>query len=77
MSIKNLKSIEVIFKRPFYQGLVNLFLPKAKRHPRVVTFEGFTGYALNDAGLVVGFGKSRYFYPHQVIGRVKFVQHED
>lgn len=77
MSLKNLKSIEVIFNRTFYQVLINLTRPKAKRVPRTATFEGFSGYHLSEAGLLVAFGKQRYFYPYHMIGRVKFVQHED
>lgn len=71
----NIKSIEVIFKRSPLQPLINLFRPKAKRFPRVVTFEGFSGYRMGDCGLLVVFGDTRYFYPYHMIGRVKLVQH--
>lgn len=75
MSLSNVKSIEVIFKRSKLQWIQNLFRKKAKRFPKVATFTGFTGYRLSESGLVVGFGKSRYFYPMHQIGRIKFVQH--
>lgn len=75
MALANIKSIEVIFKRSKLQWVKNLFLKKAKRFPRVVNFEHFTGYRFSDAGLMVQWGSSRYFYPMHKLERVKFVQH--
>lgn len=73
MALKNIKSIEVIFKRSKLQWIKNLFLKKAKRFPRVASFEGFSGYRFSDAGLLVQWGSSRYFYPMHKLERVKFV----
>lgn len=73
MSLRNIKSIEVIFKRGNLQWLKNIFRKKAKRFPAVATFEGFTAYRFSEAGLMVQWGTSRYFYPMHKLGRVKFV----
>ncbi|MGL5456716.1 MAG: hypothetical protein ACRDB3_17745 [Citrobacter telavivensis] len=75
MALKNIKSIEVIFKRSKLQWLKNIFRKKAKRFPAVATFEGFTGYKFSEAGLMVQWGNSRYFYPMHKLERVKFVTH--
>ncbi len=75
MALRNIKSIEVIFKRSKLQWVKNLFRKKAKRFPKVATFTGFIGYRLSEAGLTVGWGGTRYFYPLHMIALVKFVPH--
>jgi hypothetical protein len=75
MALRNIKSIEVTFNRGKLQWLNNLFRKKSKRFPRVALFEGFTGYRFSDAGLMVQWGNSRYFYPMHQLQRVKFVTH--
>lgn len=68
----SVKSIEVIFKRSLFEMVRNLFVPKAKRFPRVATFSGFDGFEIESEGfLSVRFGKSCYLYPAHKIARIK------
>lgn len=65
-------TIEVIFKRSWVQVIRNLFVPKAKRYPRVATFKGFTDYNVSEHQLYVRWGGARYIYPMHKIERIKF-----
>ena len=66
-------TIQIHFKRSIiFAPLRNLFLPKDKKQPRVVTFTGFSSYKLMDTGLLVTWGNARYFYPLSNISCVKF-----
>lgn len=51
-----LVSVEVIFKRSLADVVRNLFVSKAKRFPRVATFEGTTSCAIEDGFLSVSWG---------------------
>lgn len=68
-----LVSVEVIFKRTLSDVVRNLFVPKAKRFPRVVTFEGTTSYTLEDGFLSVSWGSTYYTYPLHKVARIKTV----
>lgn len=67
-------NIEVIFKRRLSDVVRNLFVPKAKRFPRVATFKdvAWEDYEIEDeASLRVTFGATSYIYPSHMIGRIK------
>lgn len=67
-----MKSIEVIFKRSFADVVRNLFVPKAKRFPRVATFTGFSHHWVEpDKSLHVEFTNVAYCYPAHKIARIK------
>lgn len=67
-------NIEVIFKRSLADVLRNLFVPKAKRFPRVATFRGVhidDYHIAEDGSLRVEFGDVSYIYPSHKIARIK------
>lgn len=74
--MSQIKSVEVIFKRSLADVVRNLFVPKAKRFPRVATFTGFSGFYLyDDQSIHLEFGNVSYNYPSHKIGRIKIVRH--
>lgn len=67
-------NIEVIFKRSVFDVLRNLFVPKAKRFPRVATFRDVNigdYHITEESSLRVDFGEVSYIYPSHKIGRIK------
>lgn len=68
-------TIEVIFKRSFADLVRNLFVPKAKRFPRVATFNGLSNYFVGqDKSLLVEFSNVAYCYPSHKIARIKLTR---
>lgn len=68
-----LVSVEVIFKRTLSDVVRNLFVPKSKRFPRVVTFKGVTSHTITDGLLEVSWGNTYYAYPLHKVARIKTV----
>lgn len=69
-----LKSVEIIFKRSLADVLRNLFVPKAKRFPRVATFTNMDSYDLMENGdVTLVWGSTYYTYPRRGIRRIKAV----
>lgn len=64
-------TITVHFKHTLADKVKNLFRPKAKRFPAVVTFAGFDDANYQSNGLVVTWGNTDYYYPLHTIKRVK------
>ena len=72
--LDNTVNIEVIFKRSLADVLRNLFVPKAKRFPRVATFRDVhvdDYHITEESSLRVDFGDVSYIYPSHYIGRIK------
>lgn len=70
--MSQVKTIEVIFKRSLADVVRNLFVPKAKRFPRVVTFTGFSYHWIaSDKSLHVEFTNAAYCYPAHKVARIK------
>ncbi|UQK57855.1 hypothetical protein Kp7_15 [Klebsiella phage Kp7] len=69
-----LVSVEVIFKRSVFDVIRNMFVPKAKRFPRVATFKGVSSFVIEEDGSIcVSWGNTYYHYPAHMLARVKTV----
>lgn len=63
--------VEIIFKHTLADKVKNLFRPKAKRFPAVVTFTGFDAASHSTQGVRVRWGKTAYHYPWHQVKRLK------
>ena len=69
-----LVSVEVIFKHSVFDVIRNLFVPKAKRFPRVATFTGMSSFVIEEDGsLSVSWDNTYYHYPANMLARIKTV----